>query len=206
MSLFAIAVVATAQVLICVPSLSAEIALQLAPGGAASLINSSLDHSIVLMSYSITRGEGGVALLPQGWDSFQQQGKLFIETSATTDMLSEEAIADGLLFNPGASRSIGIPFLLRSDADGDSRIDLVDFAIWKRHRGQPLTGPAFGDFDYSGIVDLEDFHILVQEIGNSAVFTFDATTAVPEPGAIGTFSIGLAILFAKRRSRFFPFV
>jgi hypothetical protein len=158
-----------------------------------------------LLSYSITRSERGVALLPQGWDSFQEQGELFYETSATADLLSETAIADGLLFGPEQSRSIGIPFLLRSDADGDGRIDLVDFAIWKSNRKQLLTGPTFGDFNYDGVVDIEDFHILVQEMGNSAVYTFDATTAVPEPGTLATFSIGLAILFARRRSCFLMF-
>ncbi len=196
-----IAVVAAAPILMCVPSLASEIALQHGPGGAASLVNTSVDHPVVLLSYSVTRGEGGVELLPEGWDSFQQQEELFYETSATAELLSEAAIADGLLFGPGQSRSIGIPFLLRSDADGDGRINLVDFAIWKSHRKQTLTGPAFGDFNYSGVVDFEDFHILVQEMGNSAAYAFEAATAVPESCALETFGIGLAILFDRRRSR-----
>jgi hypothetical protein len=158
------------------------------------------------MSYFIARGEGGVEFLPDGWDSLQQQGELFYETSATADLLSETAIADGLLFGPGESRSIGIPFLLRADADGDGAIDLVDFAIWRMYQGQQLTGPAFGDFDYSGLVDHEDFNILLQEMGNSTVYKFDATTAVPEPGALAPLSLGLAALFAGRSSSFGTFI
>ena len=100
--------------LVSAPSLAAEIVLQLGPGGAASLVNSSLDTSILLKSYSITRRDHGVELLPAGWDSFQLQGDLFSETSATADLLSEAAINGGLLFASGQIRSIGIPFNLRS--------------------------------------------------------------------------------------------
>jgi hypothetical protein len=140
-----------------------------------------------------------VEFLPAEWDSFQRQGNLFAEISATVDLLSEVAAADGLLFSPGQSRSIGVPFVLRSDADGSGAIDLTDFAIWKSNQGQSLQGPSFGDFDWSGLVDLDDFESLLNEMGNSAVYTFEATTAVPEPSALILLSIGFATLFAVRR-------
>ena len=168
-------------------SLADEIVLRLGPGGAASLVNSSLGSSIILKSYSITRLDQGVELLPAGWDSFQRQGALFSETSAIADLLSEAAVNDGLLFSAGQSQSIGVPFGLRADADGDGTIDLTDFAIWKTHSGQPLFGPSVGDFD-----------ILLNEFGNSAVYTFDADTTIPEPAS--------ALLLLQHRGRLFlPF-
>jgi PEP-CTERM motif-containing protein len=189
-------------------ALAGEIELVLGPGGTASLMNSSLDSPIVLMSYSIARSESGVGLSPTGWNSFQRQGNLFLEASATVDLLSEGAVTDGLLFSAGQSRSIGLPFNLRSDADGNGRIDLTDFAIWKDHQGQSLQGPSFGDFDNSGVVDLDDFDILLTQMGTSAVFTFAATTtAVPEPSTVlfalvGTVGLGLAMcrLVVRRAS------
>jgi hypothetical protein len=193
-----------AAVLMSGPTLAAEVVLRHGPGGVASLVNSSLDTSVVLMSYSITGGDQGVDLLPAGWDSFQSQGQSFLETSATVDLLAEAAVTGGLLFAPGQSRSIGVPFNLRADADGDGAIDLADFAIWKQHDGQLLQGPAFGDFDINGIVDLDDFNILSNELGNSAVYTFSATTTVPEPSSLLltlAFGGALSPVICRLRSR-----
>jgi hypothetical protein len=179
--------------------LAAETVLKPGPGGSASLVNSSLDTSIVLKSYSIIRREPGVELLPAGWDSLHLQGNLFSETSATVDVLSEAAVADGLLFGPGQSRSIGVPFNLRADADGNGTIDLSDFVTWKSHQGQHLEGPGVGDFDSNGVVDLVDFELLLNEMGNSAVYTFAVIIAVPEPGASILLFLGLVPWVTMRR-------
>jgi hypothetical protein len=180
-------------------SLAAEIELKLAPGGAAALFNPSLDTPVRLTSYSISRGAMGVELVPTQWDSLQVQGNPFAVDSATLDLLSEAALAEGLLFNPGQSRSIGLPFNLGADADGDGLIDLTDFSIWTNHRGQQLLGPSFGDFDYSGVVDGADFEFLLTGMGTSAVYTFAATTAIPEPETLVLVGVAIAALLAVRR-------
>jgi hypothetical protein len=185
--------------LACAQSFAAEIVLKLGPGGAAALVNSSLDTSIVLKSYSITRRDQGVELWPAGWHSFHLQGELFAETSATVDLLAEATVAAGLLIAPGQSRSIGVPFYLRADADANGAVDLTDFAIWKSHQGQSLQGPSVGDFDLNGVVDLDDFEILVNEMGNSAVYTFAATTAVSEPAGSLLAVGGLGTLILRRK-------
>jgi hypothetical protein len=180
---------------------ASEIVLTLGPGGAASLANPSLDTAVLLTSYSISRSGGGVELSP-AWGSLQSQGLSFAVTSQTAELLSEATTSGGLLFEPGQSKPIGVPFRLTADVDGNGNIDLSDFGIWKQNRGQSLYGPSAGDLDYNGSVDDVDFEFFLTEMGNSAVYAFSAMTVVPEPsvgGLLGLWPIGLAA--AGRRNR-----
>jgi hypothetical protein len=192
---------ALAALVLCSQS-PADIVLRHEPGGGASLVNTSPSTPITLVSYSITRTGIGVDLLPS-WSSLQSQGQPFSVTSATSNLLSETTTAaDGLVFGPGESKSLGIPFRLVSDATGEGVIDLSDFAIWKSHNGQQLYGPRFGDFDYSGIVDMTDCNFFLTEMGNSAIYTFSAT-AIPEPTAFALLGLafGSEFLFRRRARR-----
>jgi hypothetical protein len=184
---------------IVVPPTSADIVLEHGPGGMASLVNTSLTRPVLLTSYSITRSDSGAALVPVDWDSYGSQGLAFTVTSATADQLAESVDNDGLWFDPGEKKPIGGPFLLRADANGDARVDLSDFGQWKQNQGLFLSGPGFGDFDYDGVVDSDDFDFLLSEMGNSAIYTFSATTAVPEPSAMQLIVMLLGLAAIRRR-------
>ena len=49
---------------------------------------------------------------------------------------------------------------LQGDANGDGRVDLIDYVIWLNHYGQNTqNGPTDGDFNSDGRVDLIDYVI-----------------------------------------------
>ena len=63
------------------------------------------------------------------------------------------------------------------DANGDSKVDGIDYVIWVNHYGQSTpNGPADGDFDYRGFVDDADYQIWLQNYtGSSLKFSSDET-------------------------------
>jgi len=54
---------------------------------------------------------------------------------------------------------------IQGDANSDGSINLIDFAVWRLHNGQNLSGAINGDFNNSGQVDVADFTVW---IGNYA--------------------------------------
>lgn len=66
-----------------------------------------------------------------------------------------------------------LPLQLAGDANGDGKVDLLDFNILKSNFGS-AGAFAQGDFNNDGVVDLQDFNILKTNFGVTA-------SPVPEP-------------------------
>ena len=83
------------------------------------------------------------------------------------------------------------PGQLPGDANGDGRVDGVDYVIWFNHYGTNVSnGPAGGDFDRSGRVDGVDYVIWFNHYGQSGPKTTPTRsptpTRTPTPGASAT--------------------
>jgi hypothetical protein len=80
------------------------------------------------------------------------------------------ATATEFLFNNTseftAALVVSVPGGIPGDANGDGKVDLMDFDILKDQFGQ--SGNRSADFDNSGDVGLNDFNILKQHFGQSA--------------------------------------
>lgn len=92
-----------------------------------------------------------------------------------------------------------LPAELMGDANGDSRVNTLDFNILSGNFG--LTGVGFsgGDFDRNGTVESPDFVIFLGNYGISGSPQLGA--AVPEPRLLGAVS-ALSVLASARRPRF----
>ena len=80
---------------------------------------------------------------------------------------------------------------LPGDANGDGRVDGVDYVIWFNHYGTNVSnGPAGGDFDRNGRVDGVDYVIWFNHYGQSGPTTTPTRsptpTRTPTPGASAT--------------------
>src|SRR3989344_176307 len=81
---------------------------------------------------------------------------------------------------------------LPGDANGDGRVDGVDYVIWFNHYGTNVSnGPAGGDFDRNGRVDGVDYVIWFNHYGQGTGPTATPTrsptpTRTPTPGASAT--------------------
>jgi hypothetical protein len=67
--------------------------------------------------------------------------------------------------------------ILQGDANGDGKVDGVDFSIWLSHYGQSLTGASSGDFNTSGKVDGVDFALWLSNYGKTPTNSQTPTTA-----------------------------
>jgi hypothetical protein len=70
-----------------------------------------------------------------------------------------------------------------ADANGDGRVDGIDFTIWLSHYNQSGNGASNGDFNGSGFVDGVDFSIWLANYGSSSVTPTHSATATPQPTA-----------------------
>ncbi|WP_157749521.1 putative Ig domain-containing protein [Jatrophihabitans sp. GAS493] len=61
-----------------------------------------------------------------------------------------------------ASRNFALSIDLRTDLNGDGVVNCYEYNIWSAHLNQAGTFQQ-GDFDLNGIVDLQDFAILMNE-------------------------------------------
>ncbi|MEM6749557.1 MAG: dockerin type I domain-containing protein, partial [Planctomycetota bacterium] len=97
---------------------------------------------------------------------------------------------DDVVVTPGAT-PLGLP----GDADGDARVDLLDFDALAQHFNAVTgLGPARGDFNGDGAVDLLDFDILAQNFGAPG----SSPATIPQPTALA--GVGMAgALVARRR-------
>lgn len=77
---------------------------------------------------------------------------------------------------------------LQGDANGDGRVDGVDFVAWLNHYNQnTVNGVRDGDFNVSGKVDGVDFVIWLNNYGRTATPTpSSGPTATPRPTATNT--------------------
>lgn len=57
------------------------------------------------------------------------------------------------------------PLVIRPDANGDGKIDELDFAIWKNNLGKTVSGVLGGDFNNDGKVDGVDYVIWLINFG-----------------------------------------
>ncbi|MEZ6071760.1 MAG: dockerin type I domain-containing protein [Pirellulales bacterium] len=90
--------------------------------------------------------------------------------------------------------------LTPGDANGDGKVDGVDYLVWAGHYGEdpaadPPGSPANGDFDGNGVVDGLDYLVWASNFGHGP----NDTTSVPEPSALLLLCGGVALLFATRR-------
>jgi len=65
---------------------------------------------------------------------------------------------------PSSSSS---PSSLPGDANGDNRVDGVDYVVWVTHYNQSVTGATKGDFNNSGKVDGVDYVVWVTHYSNN---------------------------------------
>lgn len=71
---------------------------------------------------------------------------------------------------------------IQGDANGDQKVDGVDFVVWLNHYNQTTSnGVSFGDFNGSGKVDGVDFVIWLNNYGRSVTPTPTQTVQSPTP-------------------------
>ena len=88
---------------------------------------------------------------------------------------------------------------VRGDADGAGGVGFADFLALARNFG--LRGAyTNGDFDKDGSIGFADFLILSSNFGTGSDFAA-SVTPVPEPRAISTIFVGVALFVVKRRSK-----
>ena len=51
------------------------------------------------------------------------------------------------------------------DANGDTKVDGIDYVVWLNHYNQAFTGPTYGDFNNNSIVDGIDYVIWITNYG-----------------------------------------
>jgi len=62
---------------------------------------------------------------------------------------------------PSPTASVGKP----GDANGDGKVDGLDYVIWLNHYGQNLSGATVGDFNSDGKVDGLDYVVWLNNYG-----------------------------------------
>ncbi|KKQ46372.1 MAG: hypothetical protein US62_C0001G0015 [Candidatus Woesebacteria bacterium GW2011_GWA1_37_8] len=60
-------------------------------------------------------------------------------------------------FFPIINNQTPTPIFTPGDANGDGRVDGLDYVIWLNHYNQNVSGPSNGDFNNSGVVDGADY-------------------------------------------------
>lgn len=90
--------------------------------------------------------------------------------------------------------------LASADANGDGKIDGLDFLVWAQNYGNDpaldLPGsPANGDFNGDGVVDGLDYVIWTEDFGQGP----SDVTIIPEPGSFSLLSLALASFTLRRR-------
>ncbi len=76
---------------------------------------------------------------------------------------------------------------LQGDANGDGRVDGIDFALWLSHYNQNIGGSTNGDFNGSGKVDGVDYSIWLFNYGKTSTPTPTThATNTPTPTRIPT--------------------
>ena len=110
-------------------------------------------------------------------------------TGSATDLVFRYGLADGTL-DSAFIRYVDVPVLDEADFDRDGDVDGDDFLLWQGGFGTPSGAEKMdGDYDNDGDVDGDDFLGWQAEFGNSSG---NASAAVPEPSALGLFTLILA--------------
>jgi len=100
----------------------------------------------------------------------------------------------------------------RDSRPGLARGDFTDLLTLAQNYNEaapePATGYAFGDFDFSGVVDFNDLLLVAQNYGGEPTLTsFDAKfrhdfefalASVPEPSMLGLVGLGMGLMGRRR--------
>jgi hypothetical protein len=78
---------------------------------------------------------------------------------------------DDLYNNDGAVIPTQPQGTVPGDANGDRKVDGIDFSIWLSHYNQNVSGPSNGDFNNSGKVDGIDFSVWLSNYGTTSQVT-----------------------------------
>jgi hypothetical protein len=96
--------------------------------------------------------------------------------------------------------NVAAGFVFSADFNGDMVIDGADLAIWRMNFGLMPATLADGDANGDGVVDGADYLIWMRTLGPVPP-SVPATSAVPEPGAVGMMLTALALGWGARRRR-----
>jgi autotransporter-associated beta strand protein len=87
--------------------------------------------------------------------------------------------------------------LIPGDFNGDGRVDMGDYIVWRKTLGTHLSAP---DADHSGTVDQGDFNIWRANFGRAASASASGNNlGVPEPAGWVIFGWAVVVLFGARR-------
>ncbi|ARN74803.1 dockerin type I domain-containing protein [Oceanicoccus sagamiensis] len=196
----------TSLLLLSAPSLHA-VSLVLGPGGAASLYTDAAGGE-TLFSYSISGSNLSVA----GWNSLSEQGYAFNQSQANSSQLAEIKTDNGLYISQGSYLSIGTPFGVIADTNGDGSVTFSDFLVLSENfETQTEQGAALGDFNGNGLVDFSDFELLSGQFGLELEYNFiansvagkiiDRPSEVPVPAAAWLFGSAIIGVVGVKRKR-----
>lgn len=143
-----------------------------------------------------TVGDPGLSDFVEGLAFHPFSGELYAVNGQFSDALLILDPNDGSVLQQVGPLGIpgpeGLAFVpIPGDANGDAKVDLMDFAILKSNfnSGESLTE---GDFNLDGAVDLADFSILKDNFSGSAA------QSVPEPASLLLSVLALVFIFLKR--------
>ncbi|MEM9294413.1 MAG: dockerin type I domain-containing protein, partial [Planctomycetota bacterium] len=133
---------------------------------------------------------------PSQWQAWVDGDGVITGPLTTIDAIFLHGDRDAIVYlDDVVVTSDSTPLGLPGDADGDARVDLLDFDALAQHFNAVTgLGPARGDFNGDGAVDLLDFDILAQNFGAPG----SSPATIPQPTALA--GVGMAgALVARRR-------
>lgn len=103
---------------------------------------------------------------------------------------------------PLGMTDVMVKYTYYGDADLSGYVDGNDVAQWINGYNTGLTGWQNGDFNNDGVVDMNDFNLMIQSIQNeSTSFSWNTGggSAVPEPGQLALLALAAPAMLTRRR-------
>jgi hypothetical protein len=120
-------------------------------------------------------------------------------------MREQRAEVDALVLNLSGSLTNAqldaLFAVLPGDYNDDGVVNAADYVTWRNTLGQTVAAGSGADGDGDGMIDQDDYTLWRTKFGSSLGSGAAATNAVPEPTALVSLVISLAIIMQNRRRR-----